>query len=178
GDVAINRDAAIAAAGPLPVALPHQLSRFVVTGANPGAIRVPTFPALPTRGFYPRSFVVRVTAVDASSHVVSRSQPDYARRSLGRTDDGGNINLYDPLGGYVVLLDPYGAGAEYPAVEYFRVQAMLARNSSLVGGTFTPLETILPRLQDYARQREADGYKPVEIPGMPVIPAGLLEARN
>ncbi len=178
GIPAISRDVALASAGPLPVALTHEISSFLITGPAPGVLHIPTAPVRFTRGFYPRSFVVRVTAVDAGLHVVARSQPDYARRALGRTDDGGNINLYDPMGGYVVLLDPYGAGATYPAVEYFRVQAMLARNASSVTSTFTPYESILPRLQEIARQRAADGYQPVELPGLSQMPPGLLEAKN
>lgn len=179
GKVALNRGAALLASLPLPVALPHQLSSFGVLLPGEELVRIPMAPVPFTRGFFPRAFVVRVTAIDASNHVVSRSQADYSKRTVGRTDKSENINLFDPLGGYVVLLDPYGAGAPYPAVENFRVAQMIERNSRIVAGPATPFESFQPELDQFARQQEAAGYEPPALRGMrTTIPAVLFEQQE
>ncbi len=179
GTLTLNREAALAASQPLPVALPHQLSRFAVLLPGEELSRIPLAPVPFTRGFFPRSFVVRVTAIDASFHVVSRSQSDYSKRTTGRTDKSENINQFDPLGGFVVLLDPYGAGAPYPAVENFRVAQMLERNSRIVAGPATTFESIRPALDQFARQQEAAGYEPPVLHGMrTTIPAVMFEPKH
>ena len=94
---------------PLPIAFPHNLSGwgFLPPGGESG-IRIPLY-VVPFQRIFPLSVVVRVSAIDANGHVVSRSPSDYALSSQG-SDPGHNFYVLDPCGGFIMTANPYPKG--------------------------------------------------------------------
>lgn len=125
---AVQRDLGFAAAIPMPVSMPHQFSGwgFVLPGQET-SIRVPFFNVPFLRGQFPITLLCRVIALDAQGRVVGRPDTDYIRRATGRDDAGNSLYELDPLGGWVIRLDPYPLG-------YNRPQALTARATP---GVFT-----------------------------------------
>ncbi len=117
-NVQIGRDLGFAAALPVPVSVPHQFSSwgFVQRGQET-SIRIP-FNHVPfQKGQFPLTVLCRVTAMDANGRVVGRAEPDFIQRATGRDDANNNLYELDPLGGWVITLDPYPKG-------YLRPQAI------------------------------------------------------
>ncbi|MCE9627653.1 MAG: hypothetical protein K8R56_07035 [Candidatus Eisenbacteria bacterium] len=114
-DITIERELGFAAATPMPVALPHQFSQwgFVLPGQE-SSIRIP-FNNVPfIKGQFPITLLCRVIALDATGHVIGRADTDFIKRATGRDDAGNNLYELDPLGGWVITLDPYPRGYGRP----------------------------------------------------------------
>lgn len=114
-DITIQRELGFAAATPMPVALPHQFSNwgFVLRGQET-SIRIPFFNVPFIKGQFPITLLCRVIALDASGRVVGRADTDFIRRATGRDEAGNNLYELDPLGGWVITLDPYPRGYGRP----------------------------------------------------------------
>lgn len=94
---------------PLPIAFPHSLSGwgYVLPGQESG-IRIPLY-VVPFQKIFPLTVVVRVSAIDASGRVVSRSPSDYFLSGQG-SDPSDNFYVLDPCGGYIMTANPYSKG--------------------------------------------------------------------
>ena len=127
-NVSLLRELGFAAALPMPVATTHQFSNwgFVLPGQET-SIRIPFFSVPFIKGQFPITVLCRVIAIDALGRVVGRSDTDFIPRPLGRDDAGNNLYELDPLGGWVITMDPYPRG-------YGRPQAVGTRAS---GGVLT-----------------------------------------
>jgi hypothetical protein len=93
----------------LPIAYPHNISVWgtVPPGFESG-IRIPLY-TVPFSKIFPRSIVVRVSAIDASGRVVSRSPSDYVPFSQG--SDANNIYVAAVAsGGFIMTANPYPKG--------------------------------------------------------------------
>lgn len=114
-DITIQRELGFASATPMPVAMPHQFSNwgFVLRGQET-SIRIPFFNVPFIKGQFPITVLCRVIALDASGRVVGRADTDYIRRATGRDDAGNNLYELDPLGGWVITMDPYPRGYGRP----------------------------------------------------------------
>ena len=112
---------------PMPISLPHQYSEwgFVQPSQNT-SIRVPYFHVPFVKSWFPQTKLVRIVGLDAKGRVVAVPRTDYIQRASGRDDAGNNLYELDPLGGWVITLDPYPRG-------YGRPQA----TGSSVPGVFT-----------------------------------------
>ena len=104
----IQRDLSAMSAVPMPIALPHQYNvwRYVLRGQET-TIRIPLYKVPFLKGLFPLTKLVRVTGMDESGRVIARSQTDFIQRNTGRDDIGNNLYTMDPLGGWVITLDPY-----------------------------------------------------------------------
>lgn len=127
-NVNLLRELGFATALPMPVATTHQFSNwgFVLPGQET-SIRIPFFNVPFIKGQFPITILCRVIAIDAQGRVVGRPDTDFISRPLGRDDIGNNLYELDPLGGWVITLDPYPRG-------YIRPQAVGARAA---GGVLT-----------------------------------------
>jgi len=114
-DVATQKSLNLSTATPLPVSLPHQYSTwgFVRPGQNT-TVRIPYYHVPFVKGWFPQTKLVRVTGLDADGRVVARPRTDFIQRPTGRDDFGNNLYELDPLGGWVIALDPYPRGYGRP----------------------------------------------------------------
>jgi len=188
-NVQTSRDLGALSSFALPVAMPHQISSvgFVLPGQET-QIRIPLYRVPFQKNLFPLTLVMRMTAIDANGRVVSRSQPDFVLRPLGRDDANNNIYELDPLGGWIITCDPYPRGyvrpqgeteETGPGVPYETVQAMVG--GRVAGGTRSAVtyESLLPSLRQITLARESSGERAPSLPGiLPTVPKGLFRPQQ
>jgi hypothetical protein len=167
---------------PLPIAYPHNLSFwFNVPPGYESSIRIPLY-AVPFQKVFPRSIVARVSAIDASGKVVSRSPSDYVFSAQG-SDATDNFYVLDPCGGFIMTANPYpkgygltagttaGVSADAASALPFVTNEEVSRMVAGHAGLATRERVVMPRFPDQV----SPSLPSLELP-VPVhkLPPGIL----
>jgi hypothetical protein len=167
---------------PLPIAYPHNLSFwFNVPPGYESSIRIPLY-AVPFQKVFPRSIVARVSAIDASGKVVSRSPSDYVFSAQG-SDATDNFYVLDPCGGFIMTANPYpkgygltagtttGVSADAAPALPFVTNEEVSRMVAGHAGLATRERVVMPRFPDQV----SPSLPSLELP-VPVhkLPPGIL----
>jgi hypothetical protein len=186
--ITTSRDLGALSSLPLPIAMTHQFSSFgFVLPGEETQIRIPFYRVPFQKNLFPLQFVMRMSAIDANGRVVARSAPDFIQRPLGRDEANNNLYELDPVGGWIITLDPYPRGYGRPQAsvqaappvtyDHATVQAMLGgRTPGSFPSSVVTYESLMPALQQAAQSYEAAGGRPVTLPGvLPTLPKGLFK---
>lgn len=183
-DLVTQKALSLATGGPMPVSLPHQYSTwgFVQPGQNT-SVRIPYYHVPFVKGWFPQTKLVRVTGLDADGRVVARPRTDFIQRPTGRDDVGNNLYELDPLGGWVITLDPYPRGYGRPQAVGGPVPGVLTADQveQMLGGT---VPTGALRSTELARQdiaRQALNRTAASSPRIGLgtsLPAGVLRTNR
>ena len=95
---------------PLPIAYEHNISGWgIVPPGYESGIRIRLY-TVPFSKVFPLSILVRVSAIDASGRVVSRSPSDFVGFPQGTDPDGDNLFAAIASGGFIMTANPYPKG--------------------------------------------------------------------
>jgi len=183
-DVVNQKSLNLATATPMPVALPHQYSTwgFVQPGQNT-TVRIPYYHVPFVKGWFPQTKLVRVTGLDAEGRVVARPRTDFLQRATGRDDFGNNLYELDPLGGWVITLDPYPRGYGRPQAVGGPVPGVLTADQvdRMIGGVPATgaLQSLDPAQREITRLAQTRTAAAAPRIGLgQSLPAGILRSNR